>query len=218
MNLELRVEPAFGNRYLAACAKRRGQDVETLRNSLVAETLASLARGGLQLGPGLSQAVARFHQQWGDLRISAEPPAPLNLMALVFTPPENWQRQLGVHVALNRVAVQDLSFEVRPPDPAELAVLMGEEAPPPKPTKPQDRYQYVYGDVPVATLVQHIGAEVRLHLNNDQPMRAGTLMSVIASEARVEQRLHGGKMTAHVPLGEISRVEVRKVEKIPSGK
>jgi len=218
LNLELRVEPAFGNRYLAACAKRRGQDVETLRKSLVTDTLAGLARGGLQLGPGLSEAVATYHRQWGDLRISAEPPAPLNLMALVFSPPENWQRQLGVRVALNQVAVNDLSFELRPPDRDELAVLMGEEPPPAKPTKPQDRYRYVYHDVPVATLVQHIGADVRLHLRDEQPMRAGTLMSVMASEARVEQRLHGGKMTAHVPLDEISRVEVRKVEKIPATK
>lgn len=215
LRLDLRVEPEFGDKYLAACAKRRGQDVEVYRKASAADTLAGLSRSGLQLGPGLSWVVEAYHQQWGDLHISAEPPTPLNLMAMLFAPPENWQRQLGVRVALNRMEVQDLRFELRPPDSDELAVMLGAE-PPVKARPPQDRYRYAYHDASVATLSAHIGAEVRLYLRNEQPLREGTLQGIVANEARVEQRVHGGKVTAHVPLGDIVRLEVRRIEKIPS--
>ena len=154
-----------------------------------------------------------YHQGWGELRISAEPANPVNLMGLMLSPPTNWQSQLGIRVKLNQREITDLSFDMRQLDAGELAVLMGEE-PPPKSRKPQDRYRYVYRDAPVAALAEHLGAEVRLHLNNEQPMRAGTLQAVEGGEARVEQFLFGGKMTAHVTLDEIVRLEVRPDQRL----
>lgn len=215
MSVDVRVEPEFGRRYLAACAARRGQTPEDFRQALVADTLANLSRSGLQLGPGLSQALQTFHRDWGDLRVSAQPAAPLNLMALMFTPPDDWQRQLGVRVSVNRVPVQDLSFALRPPNAHDLAVMMGQEPPPPA-AAPQDRYRYVYRDVPVSRLAEHVGAEVRLHLRDEQPTRAGVLVAVAGNEVRVEQRLLGGKITAHVALQNVGRLEVRQLEKIPA--
>ena len=67
----------------------------------------------------------------------------------------------------------------------------------------------------MAGLGEQIGAEVRLYLRNDQPVRSGILVGLSGGEARVEQRLQGGKITAHVPLEEILRVEVQQVEQIP---
>lgn len=215
MSMTLHIEPEFGQRYLAACAERRKLDVDSLRRTLVAESLAELSKVGLQLGDGLRTALELYHEEWGDLRIAAEPPAPLNLMKLLFAEPGDWQRLLGVRVAVNRMQVQDLSFELRPANADELAVLLGEE-PPRRPLEPKDRYRYVYRDRPVGSLADHVGAEVRLYLVDDQPMRAGYLVGISGGQARVEQRLHGGKITAHVALRDIRRLEVRQVEKIPA--
>lgn len=214
-SMNLRIEPEFAKRYLAACAERRGLDVAAYRDTLVDETLAQLSRVGLQLGSGLRQAMQTYHRDWGDLRVSLEPPAPLNPMMLLFASPSDWQRTLGMKVAVNRVPVSDMSFDLRPPNADELAVMMGEQ-PPPKPVKPRDRYRYVYRDIPATALAQHLGAEVRLELRGDQPERSGVLVAIGGGEARVEQRLHGGKITAHVSLDDIARVQVRQVEKIPA--
>jgi len=213
LQLVTNVEPDFGRRYMAACAKRQGLEPDAYREQLVNRTLANLQQAGLHLGIGLTQALRDYHQQWGELSISAEPAKPVGLMALMFSPPQNWQRLLGIRVSLNQRKITDLSFTMHPPDPAEMAVLLGKEPPPQAPRKPRIRYRYVYKPAPVARLNELLGAEVRLHLR-DQPLRSGILVAVEGGEARVEQRLHGGKMTAHVPLDEIVRVEVQAVEKI----
>ena len=215
MNLTYRVEPEFGRRYLAACAKRAGQDTEAYRKHRVGETLANLARVGVHPGPGLTQALRDFQQRWGELRISATPEKPVNMLALMLSPPQNWQRQLGVRVKLNQLEISDLSFEVRPSSAEELAVLLGKQPPPGGVRKPKPRYRYVFKPATVAGLGEQIGAEVRLYLRNDQPVRSGILVGLSGGEARVEQRLQGGKITAHVPLEEILRVEVQQVEQIP---
>ncbi len=213
MDLGVRVEPAFAERYLAACAKRRGQTVDQYRQGLIAEAKAGLTRAGLRLGPGLADALINFHHQWGEVMLALRPDEPINPMALLLGNTTDWPQKLGMELALNGVPVSDLRFELRPPNAEELAVMMGEAPPKPKP-KPRDRYRYVYHAVPLSALDQHVGASVRMQLR-DQPARSGILMGVVANEARVEQRLHGGKITAHVPLADIVSVEVRQVEKIP---
>jgi hypothetical protein len=219
MDVRVRIEPEFARRYLSACAARRDQTAETYRDSLVAETLTVLSRAGMQLGPGLSRAVREFHDSWGEFHISARPAKPVNLMGLMFTAPDSWQEQLGVQVALNKRQVLDLSFEFRPPDADELAVMLGKQPPADTtPRKPQPRYHYVYKTTPLGALDQHIGNEVRLYLRDDQPMRSGTLVAITGGELRVEQRLHGGKITAHVSLDDVVRAETRSVEQLPTAK
>lgn len=214
LNLGVRVEPAFAEQYVSACAQKRGQSEDDFRKHLVDEAKSGMAGAGLHLGPGLADALNTFHHQWGNVSLAMHPAEPVNLLALLLGKATDWQRMLGLELALNGAPVTDLRFELRPPDAGELAVLMGEKPPKPKP-KPRDRYRYVYRTVPVTALNQHIGTDVRVQLR-DQPPRSGTLTGIVANEARVEQRLHGGKITAHVPLADIVSVEVRKVEKIPS--
>lgn len=215
MRLRIHQEPAFAERYLGACAARLGQDVDTLRQALVNDTLAGLSRAGLQLGPGLRQAVWEYHRHGGDLRVSADPAQPINPMALLFAAPGALQQQLGLKVSVNGTPVTDTRFELRAANADELALMLG-ETPPPRPSKPQTHYRYVYHERPVASLTRHIGDQVRLHLNDGQPTRAGVLVAVKGGEARVEQRLHGGKITAHVALRDIARLEVREVEQYQS--
>lgn len=215
MAVEVRVEPEFGRRYLAACAKRRNQTLEAYRARLVNETLAEMARAGLHLGPGLIAALTDFHRDWGEFRISAEPAEPVNPMSLMFRPPEDWQKALGIRARLNRREIADLSFELRPPDPGEMAALLGQEVETSAPRVKRPQYRYVYRPVAVSTLGDHLGVEARLHLRDGQPMRSGILTAFADGEVRVEQRLHGGKITAHVPLSDIVRAEVQQVERIP---
>jgi hypothetical protein len=40
-------------------------------------------------------------------------------------------------------------------------------------------------------------------------MRTGTLVSVANGIAEVQQRVHGGRYTVHVPLAQVTRAEVQ---------
>jgi hypothetical protein len=218
MDVRVRIEPEFARRYVGACAAQRDQSLDDYREALINQTLADLSRAGMQLGAGLTQAVRDFHQTWGEFQVSANPEQPVNLMGLLFSSPDNWQQQLGIEVALNQRPLMDLSFKFRPPDAEELAVMLGQEPPPSAPRKPQPRYHYVYKPTPLSALDGHIGNEVRLYLRDDQPMRAGILVGIAGGELRVEQRLHGGKITAHVAIDDVARAETRHVEQITADK
>lgn len=217
MAVEVRVEPAFGRKYLNACAERQQQTPEAYRDRLVRETLAELARGGLQLGPGLRAALEEFHRDWGEFQIGIAPPQPLNPLALMFNPPADWQETLGLRVELNQRPIADLSFELRPSNAEELAAMLGQDVPS-TPRIKAPRFHYVYRTVAVAALGDHLGAEAKLHLRDGQPMRSGTLVAVTGGEVRVEQRLHGGKITAHVQVSDIVKAEVQQVERLPEAR
>ena len=66
----------------------------------------------------------------------------------------------------------------------------------------------VYQSVAPGSLGQHIYREVRLQLRN-QPERSGILVAVTNGQASVEQRINGGKFTAHVPLKDIVAATAR---------
>jgi hypothetical protein len=215
LSTTLRVQPKFGKAYVAACAKRLGLTADAYREKMLSASLAQMSRGGLQLGAGLRQALADFQRDWGEISFTARPPQPLNLMSLMFRPPADWREALGLRVQLNQRDVADLQFDLRPPNANELAQLMGQEPPPAAPRVIRPRYHRVFRQVGVDILKKYVGDEVRLHLRGNQPTRSGILMGVSDNEARVEQRLLGGKITAHVQLQDIEKAEVEKLEKQP---
>ena len=207
----VRVEPAFGERFLSACAKHKGESQAEFRASQIRELGREFAAAGMRLGPGLQAALEQFYAEWGDVLLTIDPDEPLGMMQMAFTPPDNLPRALGMQLSVNDKRVDDLSISWSGPQPG--FGLPQEDDGEQSVYTPRVHYQYRFVEVPKGQLVQHLQNHVRLEVR-DQPPREGVLTSINQDVLAVEQRRLGGKMTAHVHLEDVMRVEVRVVEPI----
>jgi hypothetical protein len=137
----------------------------------------------------------------------------MGLMSLMFLPPERLTEALNLNLRVNDAVVSDLDFAWQPAagGPLSLGALVGAATPdsaaaPPPPRR--QRLEQYWVEVQPAGLAQHLRRDVRLH-TADQPPRIGMLESIDNRTAAVQQRVHGGRFTAHVPLQDITRAEVQ---------
>ncbi len=71
-------------------------------------------------------------------------------------------------------------------------------------SRPQRRYLTTR----TKDLKRYVGQDVRLFTHAGEKPRSGVLVSVKDGQAHVEQRIHSGTMTTHVPMAEIKTAEV----------
>lgn len=211
--LEMRVEPAFAERFLTTCAERKGMTLEQFRARQVREVKREVAASGFRLGPGLEGALEQFYTEWGELLFTIDPDEAIGMMQMAFTPPDNMPKALGLHLLVNDRRVDDLSISWSGL-PSDFSLNRdGDEEP--REYRPRVHYTYRFVPVPKGDLVQHLQNHVRLQVR-DQPEREGVLVAINQDVLQVEQRRHGGKLTAHVRLEDVQGVEVRVVEQLPS--
>ena len=79
------------------------------------------------------------------------------------------------------------------------------------------RYETYWANVGTPALNRYLRREVRLY-TADQPPREGMLLTIRDDTAEVQQRLHGGRFTAHVPVEEITKAQVQMRREIQSAK
>jgi len=211
--LSMRIEPKFGEDYLAVCASRAGVSAEDYRQQQVADQLHELEVTGLRLGEGLQNAIETFYRDWGEVALQLDPKEPVAMMQLLFVPPDQLPEVLGLTLHINEDEVQDISVQWVGADVGGLQTLIEERKP--QQAAPGPRYEYRYIRVPVSQLVQHLKKPVRLKLR-DQPERDGILASVGKDTVAVDSRRHGGTLTAHVPVEDIISAEVRVVVPVES--
>jgi hypothetical protein len=211
-DLTFRFEPEFGERYVALCAERRGVEPQTFRQALVQEQVAAAEAAGVRLGTGLKFALDRFYADWGDVRLTARPSEPLGMLSLAFLPPERLADTLGLALQVNNTVISDLSVSFLTPEQGRsgggLAALFGQapaEATAKVPVR--KRYETLWVDVQPTGLGSYLDRDVRLH-SADQPPREGRLVAISEGVAQVQQLIHGGKFTAYMPMGEVTRAEV----------
>jgi hypothetical protein len=218
--LSMRLDPQVGERLVAICAKRLGLKPEAYRERLIAEQRMSAEAAGVRLGPGLQFALDTFYRQWGEVQLVARPQSPLGVMSLAFLPPDRIADQLGLTLRVNDTMVTDLSFTLalgESGSAAGWAALFDDGARSAKPRAVRPRYQRVWQGIAPQTLPQYVSREVRVY-SADRPMRTGTLVAVANGVAEVQQRLHGGRYTAHVPLAGVTRAEVEVRKQITAAK
>ena len=206
------VDPAFGNKFALVCGKRNNMDPDIFKAALLAEQIGLAERAGLTLGPGLRLALQVFFDEWGEIKFGLKPAQPVGLMSLVFLPPDRLADTLNVNLAINNTYINDLSFTYEAPTggDASLGTLLGRAPPPGKGPPPvrRIRYETYWVDVAPKRLPSFVDREVRLH-SSGQPVREGALSALTGGTAEVQQRVHGGRFTAYVPVSTISRAEVQ---------
>lgn len=205
-NVAVRVSPEFGRRMLKACAMGSDETVQQWSDALAGMALADMQEQGITLGEGLDAAVRKFYQDWGEFSLVAAPPKPVGLFSLMFLPPQQLARALAFQVSLNDERIADTSFSWERQGAGGLSALLGgeQDVEPAKRGSPSRRIliQREYQTVAARDLARYVDHKVQIKPSG-LPVREGVLKAVSDGEAQVQQTLHGGKYTVHVPLADI---------------
>ena len=200
--LTMQIDPEFGQEMAAYCAGKSGKTVAEYKEYAAGMFMQSLADNGIELGRGLEQAVRSYYGDWGEIDIIVKPPIPLDILTLMLRPPENIEETLGLQVAVNDQLLTDLGFTLnQATNPFVPEAEKEKKAPVARP-----RYRMVWKEIPPSQLLNYRDRRVRLHIA-DRPVRKGVLIGVEGNSVLVEQRVPGGKFTAHVPMRKIYRAE-----------
>lgn len=208
-NFDIKMSPEFGRRFSTACAEKQGISVDAFKTSMIKRVNRQMLQSGFTPGRGIKQAINEFYRSWGSISLAARPLNPVGVMSLVFLPPEQLAQTLGLQLVVNDKLITDTSFTWdKDGQGSGLPEMLGMAPPKKKTGPPKKRYRKEYRNVAVNELQNHISKDVRLNIH-DQPMREGILVSIIDGEAKVMQRVQGGKFTAHVPLSDIASAQVQ---------
>lgn len=217
------LDPAFATRSLEHCADSRGLPKPVFIDSLFEGEQPPIAQIlGIAPGPGIAQALKKFLMQPEQITISVRPPADLDMATLMLYEPQDVAMLLNTKLMVNGEKVDDLSFKVVAPVMQEggfLSKLPGMEEAAAKAAekkaeqqkKSKSKIQFRYLDTAVKELANYVGRDVRLYTKTSEVVREGELVAVQDNEATVQQRVHHGKMSVHVPLADIDRAEVLRV-------
>jgi len=211
-----RVSPEFGRQALKACAMGTDETVQQWGEMLADKALADLQQHGLSLGDGLSSAVRRFYQDWGEFKLVAEPAESVGLLSLMFLPPQQLADTLSLQISLNHELITDTSFTWQRVDGQGLSALLGGDQPASQ-TKSKPRRAIVrrqYEPVAVNDLAGYVHHRVQIKPRG-LPMREGLLTAIRNGEAEVQQTLHGGKFTVYVPLAEVESARALISRELP---
>jgi hypothetical protein len=188
------------------CAQRRGTDRAGFLRALADGADQLFAdRFGVAPGPGLRDALRAYLARPGEIKLVIRPDgevSPMMLAAGASRSLADWQRVAGLELYLNGTLVEDLGTEPLRTTSAAPAGTGGSgaaQAPVPKAT---------FQDRPVVDIASYVDHRVRLHTRDGKAPREGVLQSVDATQANVDQRMHGGHLVSHVRLDQIARLEV----------
>lgn len=191
------------------CARQRGSDRETYLRTLVSESGAAFADSfGVAPGPGLRDAIARYLQQPGEVKVVLRPDDGLVLAPGAGHSLQYWVEAAGLSLYVNGQLVEDLSVVAADPGVAPLSAdgVRPEGAAPA--ATPAAAGSASFREKPVTDIGSYLDYRVRVHTRDGKPPREGKLKNVDARQADVDQRHSGGHLVAHVRLEQITRLEV----------
>ena len=201
---------AFG-RMIEHCARARGTDRAAYVQTLASQSGAAfLERFGVAPGPGLRDAIARYLQQPGEVKVVLRPATELLLTPTTSHSPQYWIEAAGLELFVNGQLVEDLSVVTGEPAAAspdgpggvtaDGAVKVASASASPSRPSFQER--------PLNDIGEYLDHRVRVHTRDGKPPREGRLKNVDAERADVDTRHSGGHLVAHVRLEQITRLEV----------
>ena len=193
------------------CARRRGSDRATYLRNLVDESDAAFAtRFGMTPGPGLRDAIARYLQQPGEVKVVLRPDAELVLTPHARHSLQYWIEAAGLALYVNGQLVEDLSVVAA--EPAAPPVTADDGAPEGAVLKTVARSNEEtparFQERPLAEIGNYLDHRVRVHTRDGKPPREGRLKKVDGLQADVDQRHSGGHLVAHVRLEQITLLEI----------
>lgn len=195
------------------CASQRRSDRQAYIQSLVSESdVAFLERFGVAPGPGLREAIGRYLQQPGELKVVLRPTSELMLTPNIGHTAQYWIEAAGLQLFVNGQLVDDLSVVTTDPSAAPSPGADTEAEPDGGPVKVADASKPLgwarFQERPLKEIGDYLDYRVRVHTRDGKPPRVGRLKNVDTQQADVDQRVGGGHLVAHVRIEQISRLEV----------
>ncbi len=198
--------PEFGQKVAEYCAQKRGVTPEDFKLLMADELIREIERKGIVPGPGLKYALKEYVTSWGSLLLELSPPTPVGIFALMKLPREQVAEKLGLQVAVNNRLVTDLSFRVL--DGVSLVRRNSGAGKKSKPLPPKVEYMWEYRKVAVGRLSNYLDHKVILK-ERDGRTHKGTLVEAKDGRISIQQRISGGKFTAHLQGSNISSAQAR---------
>ncbi len=207
-NLKITYEtpPEFGQKVTEYCARKRGMTPEDFKLLMVDDLIHEIERNGIVPGSGLKHALKEYATNWGSLLLELSPPNPIGMFALMQLPREQIAEKLGLQLAVNGRLVTDLSFRVL--DGVSLVRRNSGAGKKQKPPPPRVEYMWEYRKVPVGRLSNYLDHKVILK-ERDGKTHKGILVEAKDGRISIQQRISGGKFTAHLQSSKISSARVR---------
>ncbi len=221
MTVTYQIDPDFVTKAQQYCAAARELTVDAFIESMLNMDEKQLAQQlGFRPGPGLIAAIKSFIKNPNEVSFSIYPPEAIDPASLSFYKPEDLPSVLNLELSVNGEPVTDLSFSVPEQTvksesglalqlPDAKTVFSPGARQPGKLKKPDPTQEYV--PTPIAQLRSYMDKNVRVYIDQENAVRKGVLMSVEKDQIVIKQRLYGGDMTVHVPLKQISKVEVYRL-------
>jgi hypothetical protein len=207
---------------LQACAGKAGVNVEQFVAGLMVESDREFVKAfGVVPGPGLRQALQRFLLNPGEVRLSAAPDFPLMRASSLPTDPKALLAWLDPNLTVAGERVTDLSLRLPSAAAADASAAgrgAGQAAtqagagasPAARATPERRRPRFVV--TPVAELGRYLQREVKVHTPQHAQPLEGTLIAMDAGELSIERRVSQGKWTVHVPLRDVQKAEVLRLD------
>lgn len=203
------------------CAKEAKQPVEHYLDAIFAQSDNQIASDlGFAPGPGIKSLLRKLIANGGTVHLTANPADDMDPGTLSAYKPEDILRLLNVEVYMDGKPVEDLSFAFAPSGPfteGDTGAQDSMDDIKPDGTEAEaieirkERRKLRYLETAVSDLHLYIGSRVKLYTSDSSKPKKGFLTSRKGEIYSVEQSIHGGKMTAHVRISEISRAEVLRL-------
>ncbi len=223
---ELRMVRQFNNKYMQQMIKHCATTANLSTRAFIDDLFTQsddyyLKTLGFIPGPGLSELFRQLITNAGTVEIRATPSSEISPGILNAYRPEDLVDLFGVTASYNDNPITDLSFSVQPSSPRQKAEppanasreeISTPVAPAVKTIRKKPKSRFLYLDTDVSDLSNYINYRIRVYtLNNNLPKR-GILVSINNNTLNIEQLIFNGKMTSHVNLGDIDKVEVLRRE------
>ncbi len=219
------VEPGYMKQIVTLCSGNAGQTpstfIDTLFNQSDEHYLKTL---GFIPGPGIKKVLKQLITNSGQIEIRATPSTEINPSALTAYRPQDLIDLLGVNVRYNDKPVTDLSFSVqlnkpgpktKPPSSQNKPdTNLAQTSPLAMSTKvkPASRSKLRYIETDVSELPRYLNYRVRIYTLNNNKAKQGLLVSINNQTINIEQVLYSGKMTSHLHISRIAKIEVLRRE------
>ncbi len=162
-------------------------------------------------GEGIRQSIRSFLLMPGEVDVRMRPSPDINPATIKQYQPQDIVSLLGVNLYVNGEPVQDLNFTVD----EQYSSLFGNKAHAEEESAADQRKKiqasYEFQETALSQLPQYIGAQV-IVTTRDGKERQGALVSINKQTAQIEQRIHSGKFSVHVPVDQISKLQVHRLK------
>ncbi len=178
---------------------------------------------GFVPGPGLSKLFRQLITNAGTVEVIARPSSEISPVLLKAYRAEDLVDLFGVTASYNSKPIKDLSFSSRSSAAKSKQKIQKSRVKSVvqhtptiskiKINKPKSKPKLRFLDTEISDLKNYLNYQVRIFTRNKNKPKRGILASITTNKIDVEQLVFGGKMSSHIYIDTIDRIEILRKER-----